>query len=148
LSRPVITGVLRGELGFRGVVVTDELNMKALSGLGGPGALARRALEAGADLVLIGQYKDAQVEAQRVVLDAFKKGELPQAGLDESVARILALKLKYVSWTDPFTNPRYIARRVGTPEQKALSLALRRSVGGLPRAGKRGGATENGRGRR
>jgi len=54
LSRKIITGILRRQLGFNGVIVTDDMNMKAITSFYGSGQAIRLALEAGADILLFG----------------------------------------------------------------------------------------------
>lgn len=90
LSRMWITDKLRGELGFRGVVITDSMSMKAVSDRYDSGTAAVMALEAGVDIVLMPADLSA---AYRGVLDAVRSGRLPQSRIDESLARILSLKL-------------------------------------------------------
>jgi len=86
LSRAVIAGLLREQLGFDGVVITDAMRMGALSGAeDSPAESAVLAVEAGCDLILAPEDPDAVV---RALLDTFD-----EARLDESVRRILRLKL-------------------------------------------------------
>lgn len=88
-SHTIITDVLRGELGFTGVVVTDSLSMGAVTGTYTPGEAAVRALQAGADLLLM---PAGLTQAYDEVLAAVEDGRLSEERIDESVARILALK--------------------------------------------------------
>ncbi|MEV6525778.1 glycoside hydrolase family 3 protein [Longispora sp. NPDC051575] len=87
LSRKVLVDVLRGELGFQGVVVSDALNMKALSLPSGE--LAVKALVAGNDLLLMPEDFKA---AYQGLLDALRSGALPKARLVEAAGRVLALR--------------------------------------------------------
>ena len=89
LSYKVVTGLLRETLGCDGVVVTDGLEMGALSGLT-CGEICVRALEAGCDILLGPADVAAAVEA---VTEAVESGRLSEARLDESVLRVLELKL-------------------------------------------------------
>lgn len=91
----VIGGILRGELGFRGVVVTDSLSMGAVTQYYSSGEAAVLAVKAGADMLLM---PDDPAEAKRALLAAVKRGEISAARIDESAARILALKKKYGLW--------------------------------------------------
>lgn len=88
-SRTMITDVLRGELGFTGVVVTDSLSMGAVTEDYTPGEAAVLALQAGADLLLM---PAGLSQAYEEVLAAVEDGRLTEARIDESVNRILALK--------------------------------------------------------
>ncbi|HKW74769.1 MAG TPA: glycoside hydrolase family 3 N-terminal domain-containing protein [Terriglobales bacterium] len=93
-SEKVIQGVLRRQLGFNGVVVTDAMDMRGLTSLYPPqgnaaGRAAVDALKAGEDLLLMPSDLDG---AYRGVLDAVQHGEIPESRIDDSVLRILELK--------------------------------------------------------
>ncbi len=92
LSRPVLTGLLRGELGFDGLVITDCLEMNAVAGTVGTAQGALRALQAGADMALICHTLTTQRQTRQTLLDAARSGELPLARLNEAVGRVLAAK--------------------------------------------------------
>jgi beta-N-acetylhexosaminidase len=91
LSRKLLTGLLRQELGFGGIIVTDALEMGGVSGGGGSGEVAVRALEAGADVLLMPSRPE---EAIRVVVNAVREGRITRERLDQSVERILAAKAR------------------------------------------------------
>ena len=84
LSKPVLTGLLRQELGFGGLVVTDALVMEAIAGRWGSGEAAVLALEAGADLVLMPADADDALDA---IVAAVRSGRLSEGRLEESLAR-------------------------------------------------------------
>lgn len=90
-SKRIVTDLLRGELGFSGVVITDGLEMAA-AGKQSDGRKALRALEAGCDL-LLGLY-DVPA-AVRALEDALQTGDLTPEALDAHVLRVLALKARY-----------------------------------------------------
>ena len=92
LSYEIITGKLRGEMGFSGVVITDSLEMEALRKQYGDAKSTVMAVKAGADIVLMPNDLGT---AYNAVLNAVKSGEITQERLDESVRRILNLKRKY-----------------------------------------------------
>lgn len=92
IAPSVVTGLLRGELGFDGLVVTDCLEMDAISSGIGTVEAAVQALEAGCDLLTISHTPERQRAAMRAVLDAVRTGRLSEARLDESVKRVLAAK--------------------------------------------------------
>ena len=92
LSRRVMTDLLRGELGFTGLVVSDDLEMGALATIGEAQA-GRRAFEAGVDHLLFRFDESAQIEGHRLIVDAVRSGAIPASRLDDSVRRVLALKL-------------------------------------------------------
>jgi beta-N-acetylhexosaminidase len=89
LSRPVVEGLLRNELGFQGVVVTDALVMAAVTQRYPPGEAAVRAVMAENDLLLM---PPRLVEARDAVLAAVGKGRIPAERIEESVRRLLRLK--------------------------------------------------------
>ncbi len=92
LSQEMLTGKLRGELGYEGVVITDSLGMGAVADNYAAGEAAKLAFKAGADILLL---PENPVEAFNAVLEAVRTGEIPQERLDESVLRILTLKGAY-----------------------------------------------------
>lgn len=96
LSKRIITGLLRDGMGFKGVVVTDDLEMAAISDLHGPGEAAVKAIEAGVDLILICHDEDKQFEAMDAVARAVKKKRISEARLDQSLLRLLQLKEKFI----------------------------------------------------
>lgn len=87
LSQPVLTGVLRERLGFRGLIVTDALEMGAVTQGAGPGEAAVRALEAGADVLLMPTDPRAAVTA---VTAAVESGRLSRERLLDSAALMIA----------------------------------------------------------
>ncbi|WP_338015886.1 beta-N-acetylhexosaminidase [Paenibacillus mesophilus] len=94
LSHSVLTGLLREELGFDGVIMTDCMEMKAIADHYGTVAAAVLAVEAGADCVLISHRHDLQAEAIEALVAAVESGRLSEARIDESVGRLLAMKRK------------------------------------------------------
>ena len=104
LSRRVVTDVLRGELGFNGIILTDDLEMGALSTIG-EAAAGLRALQAGADYVLFRFDEAAQREGHRLIVDAARSGGLPS--LNASVSRLIDAKSRYLIMTggNTFHNP-------------------------------------------
>ena len=89
LSRPIIEGLLRKELGFTGLVVSDAFDMGGLTEHFDPGEAAVRGIEAGEDQILMSPNPDAAVAAVR---EAVRSGRISEARIDESVRRILAVK--------------------------------------------------------
>jgi beta-N-acetylhexosaminidase len=131
LSPFYVSTLLRGELGWRGVVITDALNAGALAGLS-PQRIALGALHAGDDLLLeIGQTgvdtgKADLVSAYPAVLRAVQKHQIGMRRLNESVTRILRLKWKLGLARDRFTGKRW-KRVVGTPAHLALADSITNS---------------------
>lgn len=92
LSPKVVDSLLRGEMGFDGVVVTDDLTMGAVSGTYSTGEAAVLAVEAGCDLLLVCHGAEPLAQARDALLSALRSGRISRARLDESVLRILTLK--------------------------------------------------------
>ncbi|MDQ0796276.1 glycoside hydrolase family 3 protein [Streptomyces sp. B1I3] len=111
LSRPILTGILREELGYDGVVVTDSLGMQGVRTKYGDERVPVLALRAGVDQLL--NPPDLPV-AWNAVLEAVKSGELSEARIEESILRILRLKWKLGLFRDPYVTHRGVDRTVGT----------------------------------
>jgi beta-N-acetylhexosaminidase len=91
LSPSIATDLLRGELGFEGVALTDDLTSGAISaGIGAPDA-AVQALAAGSDVAVVGDPAQAR-QAREAILSAARSGEIPKDRLDQAAARVLTLK--------------------------------------------------------
>ena len=105
LSHRVVTGLLREEMGFDGVVCTDDLTMGAVSNTYGMGEAAVLAVEAGCDLLLVCHGADNLTAARDALLEAADSGRLSPERLDESVKRILSLKAEYGLTNEPVDTP-------------------------------------------
>jgi beta-N-acetylhexosaminidase len=102
LSEPILTGLLRGELGFTGVIVTDDLGMEGIMQIAPPEESGVRAVLAGADMLTCvrmttaGSCQPEMIEQlHEGLMKAATDGRLPMARIDESVQRILDLKMRY-----------------------------------------------------
>lgn len=91
-SKEIVTDILRGELGFEGVVITDSLQMKAMTDYYGEDEVAVRAIEAGCDILLM--PNDIGVTAGAIE-KAVSDGRLSEERINESVRRILRLKYSF-----------------------------------------------------
>ncbi|MFE2278081.1 glycoside hydrolase family 3 protein [Streptomyces sp. NPDC059454] len=111
LSRPILTGILRGELGYDGVVVTDSLGMEGVRTKYGDDRVPVLALQAGVDQLLNPPSLDV---AWNAVLNAVRDGELAESRLDESVLRVLRLKAGLGLFEDPYVSHAGVDRTVGT----------------------------------
>lgn len=94
LSKAVLTGLLREELGFGGIIMTDCMEMNAIAEHYGTVEASVLAIEAGADIVLISHRADRQLAALEAILHAVAEGRISEARIDDSVRRLLALKVK------------------------------------------------------
>ncbi|KRE56538.1 beta-N-acetylhexosaminidase [Phycicoccus sp. Soil748] len=121
LSRPILTGLLRGELGYKGVIVTDSLAMQGVRDLYGDPEVAVRALSAGADQLLMTPAMD---DAYAAVVDAVRTGRISRAELDAKVRRVLELKYSRGIVAHPYADPAALDSVVGTPEHLAAADAI------------------------
>ena len=92
LSKDLITGLLREKLGFNGLIITDSLQMEAITDRYSPDEAAVMALEAGCDIILM---PDDLEEAANGISEAVKNGRLTEDRLNDSVMRILKTKIEY-----------------------------------------------------
>src|SRR6202521_4325816 len=91
MSPKIMTGLLRGQMGFDGLVVTDALDMGGVTVRYPPGEVAVRSILAGADVLLVPPVLDAALNA---VHEAVASGRIPMSRLDEAVTRVLRAKAK------------------------------------------------------
>ena len=89
VSHNILTGLLKDELGFKGIVVTDAMEMQGVAALYSSGEAAVRAIEAGADVVLMPTDPTACI---RAIEAAVLKGQITRKQIDLSAAKILAAK--------------------------------------------------------
>jgi beta-N-acetylhexosaminidase len=94
LSKKAITGLLRGEMGFKGVVFSDDMRMGAIVKNYNIGEACVRFIEAGGDVVFVGKHTNLQKQALKALGDAVKSGRIKRERLLESAYRIVSLKLK------------------------------------------------------
>jgi len=116
LSEPIMTGILREEMGYDGVVITDALDMAGASATYGNDRVPVLALKAGVDILLMPPEFDVAYEA---VLGAVESGELTEERIDTSVRRILTLKHDLGITDDPYVDPAQVPAHVGTPDHLA-----------------------------
>ncbi|MFD5795766.1 glycoside hydrolase family 3 protein [Streptomyces diastatochromogenes] len=118
LSHPILTGILRGELGYDGVVVTDSLGMEGVRTKYGDDRVPVLALKAGVDQLLNPPSIDV---AWHAVLNAVQNGELTEARLDESILRILRLKARLGLLDQAYATRAGVDRTVGTESHLATA---------------------------
>ncbi|MDR7237598.1 beta-N-acetylhexosaminidase [Neobacillus drentensis] len=95
MSKNIITGILRQQLDYSGVVITDDMTMKAIIDHYSIGRAAVESVKAGSDIILVGHGYSNTVEAISSLKIAVQKGEITEQRINESVSRILKLKKKY-----------------------------------------------------
>lgn len=102
ISGPLTRGLLRSQLGFDGVVITDALNMGGVTSWGSPRQIAVRAASAGVDMLLMSPQP---AEAIRGLVDAVRTGRLTEGRINTSVERILRLKQRLGLYRAPAALP-------------------------------------------
>ena len=116
LSKKVLTGVLREEMQFRGLIVTDAMTMGGVTSLYPPGEAAVRSVEAGADVLLMPPMPDAAVAALE---EAVRSGRIPVAHIDGSVRRILEAKEHLGLDKNRLVDVQRLNQHFGLPEYEA-----------------------------
>ena len=128
LSRPIITGLLRGELGYDGLVISDALEMRAVADLVGVEEAAVRSIAAGSDALCIGHdlHEEAVERIHRALVDAVADGRLPAERLEEAAARVHRTRLTAATVPAP-------TREVGAgAAARALHVEGRAQLGCAP----------------
>jgi len=120
LSKSVVTGLLREELGFKGVITTDCMEMDAIAkGIGTVNG-AVKAVEAGVDLVMVSHIHQLQEQSILKIVEAVENGQLSEQRIDESIERIDSMISKYCSWEE-LTENTEVPSFVGS-EEHLLSM--------------------------
>jgi beta-N-acetylhexosaminidase len=101
LSSKIIQGLLREQMGYRGLVTTDCMEMKAVTNKYGPSESAVLAALAGANIVLFSHTREYQEEVYAALLESAKTGRLSLHQIDYSVLRISEMKQRYSIETQP-----------------------------------------------
>jgi beta-N-acetylhexosaminidase len=106
-SAAALEGLLRGELGFTGVIISDALEMRAVSDRGGVPAAAVRAAAAGVDLLCLGRDQDEEeyLAVRAALAAAVTGGELPVSRLEEAAARVARLRAALATGALPGAGP-------------------------------------------
>ena len=113
LSRNILTGLLRDDLKFRGLIVTDAMDMGGVTSMYPPDEAAIRAVEAGADIVLQPPVPDAALAGLE---NAVKSGRLSEKRIDESVRRILQAKARLGLDKDRLVDIPRLSQKFGLPK--------------------------------
>ncbi len=134
LSPRVLTGLVRDEMRYDGLIMTDELTMGALATSGYPAPKAAvAALQAGADVLLFQTGYAMHREAHAALVDAVKRGEIPESRVDEALRRVLRVKAQFGLMTNDEGQKtkdegRTPEARVSLPETRAISREVARQA--------------------
>jgi beta-N-acetylhexosaminidase len=121
LSPKILTGLLRDELGFKGLIVTDAMEMGGITTRYWTGLAAIRALQAGADMVLLPPDTDVAINE---IVRAVRRGDLTESRIDASVERILEAKTRVQLHKRRTVPLGQIASEIATPENQALAQTM------------------------
>ncbi|MEK6300481.1 MAG: glycoside hydrolase family 3 N-terminal domain-containing protein [Acidobacteriota bacterium] len=121
LSPRMLTGVLRGELGFEGVVFTDALDMRGIAAHYPDGEAAVRAVKAGADVLL---YPPSVEQAFVAVKRAVQSGDIKESRIDESIRRILFAKAKLGLDKNRFADLNKLDRLLGSSDHQRIAREI------------------------
>lgn len=113
-SKPIVTQLLREKMGFDGLVITDDIEMAGAFVIKDPAERAVRAIEAGADLVMVAWNRRLQAKAVDAVYKAVRSGRISETRLNESLRRILTAKRR--------VSP---ATKISRPTAERLQLVMR-----------------------
>ncbi len=118
VSRNVLTGLLRDELGFKGLIVTDAMEMQGIASLYSPGEAAVRAIEAGADMLLMPSDPEACI---RALMAAVKSGRISRQRIDSSASKVMAAKQRVGLFRSHLVNLDVISDDIEDPKIDQLA---------------------------
>ncbi|NQX69367.1 beta-N-acetylhexosaminidase [Paenibacillus alba] len=95
MSRTIMTDLLRKEMGFQGLIMTDDMTMGAITTNYGLGEAAVKAVLAGSNIVMVGHEHENVIAVITALVEAVKSGRIPQETIDQSVSQVMKLKQKY-----------------------------------------------------
>jgi beta-N-acetylhexosaminidase len=127
LSSAIVKGLLRDELGFKGVILSDDLEMKAVSARMPVPAAAVQAVIAGCDgLLVCSGDVDLQAATLEAIIKAAESGEIPPTRLDDALMRLRRAKERFLAGERPKTSARLKALRgvIGRDEHQAIAAEM------------------------
>ncbi len=125
VAKAVVTELLREDMGFTGLVTTDGLDMRGLASRYPAGEASVRALEAGADILMIPPDPAASVNA---IEAAVRSGRITEARINESAKRVLSLKAKLQLHKRKLVDLEAIAEVIPSPEYRQLAQTVARKA--------------------
>jgi len=133
LSREILTALLRKELGFSGLIITDCMEMEGIVKSSGTVEGAVRTIRAGSDQVLISHTPSLQLEAIKELKKAVESGAISRERLDRSLKRILKLKKSRLTWQE---KPQYVEEQFQEFFRQGYEVGEELSARAITRAGK------------
>jgi beta-N-acetylhexosaminidase len=145
LSKKILGDLLRNEMGFSGIILSDSMNMGAIRKFYDPAESTLLAVKAGVDVVMLaeehydhsGSYLQKQLDSIEIVKQAIESGKLPQDAVNEKLYRILDLKLNYMRVEAPALNSsdKDEIARIETQAARSGFVLLRKGLWPLPEKG-------------
>lgn len=128
LSSKIMTDLLRTQMHFKGLALTDDLEMHAVLDHYGIEEAAIRSLQAGCDILLVCKDPDRQAAAMEAVYLAVKKEIMPLLRFDQALLRVFETKERFLI---PYAavDPKAAAERVGTPQHRQVAQTIREAAG-------------------
>jgi beta-N-acetylhexosaminidase len=135
ISPVILQDVLRDELGFEGVVVTDSMNMKSMKRNFDPQESVARALKAGVDVIMLAEehydhdaatYLEQQRGLIQAVIDAISSGDLSTERVDDAARRVLTLKAQFDLSIEPITDTESVLAQIGNAANRQVELDVAR----------------------
>ena len=124
LAPTILTGLLRGELGFDSLIITDDMGMKAIDEHYNPGEAAVMAVDAGADIILALWTLESQTETYNALVSAVKRGRISEERIDQSVGRILRGKTACGLWEPCPSDSSEAIRMVGKNRHRQVAQTI------------------------
>jgi beta-N-acetylhexosaminidase len=121
LSRNILTGLLREDMKFRGLVISDALDMGGVTQNYSPGEAAVRSVLAGTDVLLMSPSPDAAIAGLE---EAVKSGRIPEKRIDASVRRILAAKARLGLNKSRYVDVAHLNEKFARPEYEAAAQSI------------------------
>ncbi len=121
VSEHVLTGLLKDELGFKGLIVTDAMDMQGIASLFTQGDAAVRAIEAGADVLLMPSEPEACI---RALESAVRSGRIPVARINASAAKVMAAKKRLQLTKHKLVDLDKLSDRIKEPKLDALATRV------------------------
>jgi len=126
LSHPVVTGLLRNEMEFKGLIITDAMDMHAVTELYSSEQAALMAIKAGVDIVMLPPKPKSVIER---VARSVREGEISELRIDASVKRILEAKARLGLHRERLVNLEVLDEKIATKEHcRQAEIALERSM--------------------
>lgn len=124
LSYKILTELLKNKMGFKGLIITDCLEMNAISIYYGSEKAAVMAIKAGADMICISHSKAVEINCVKAIQKAVLEGEIEESRINESVTKILEIKNKYKLFNNDYPDLKKVETFVGCKENKDFAKTI------------------------